>query len=171
MEKITYLIDANSLITPNNSFYPFEWAPGFWEQIEKAIVEGNIAILDMVKAEILQGKDKLKEWMEQLDIGNYIDHRDSDILKKYGEILEYVHDAKCYKEAAVYEWSKEEVADPWLIATASCKNCVLVTLEKSGNPNPIQPAREAKIPDVASVFGVKTIDLFKMMQELKFRLN
>ena len=49
-----FLIDANSLITPFLSYYPFDFAPSFWSQISDHISNGSIVILDMVKAEILK---------------------------------------------------------------------------------------------------------------------
>lgn len=61
MSEEIFLIDANSLITPHLTFYPFDFAPGFWSQLEQSIQDGRIAILDMVKAEILHGNDNLKE--------------------------------------------------------------------------------------------------------------
>ena len=38
MSSSIFLIDANSLITPHLTYYPFDFAPGFWEQIERPIV-------------------------------------------------------------------------------------------------------------------------------------
>ncbi|WP_276931467.1 DUF4411 family protein [Dubosiella newyorkensis] len=37
MSKV-YLLDSNCLITAKNSFYPFDFAPSFWEHIKKWIV-------------------------------------------------------------------------------------------------------------------------------------
>ena len=58
MEKELFLIDANSLITPYLTFYSFDLAKTFWNQMEWHIQNGNIAILDLVKLEVLKGKDK-----------------------------------------------------------------------------------------------------------------
>lgn len=60
-----YLIDTNSLITPKNSYYPFDIAPGFWKSMAEKIEEGSIAILDLVKKEIL--KPAKKDDFGQLD--------------------------------------------------------------------------------------------------------
>lgn len=49
MEKELFLIDANSLITPYLTFYPFDLVKTFWNQMEWHIQNGNIAILDLVK--------------------------------------------------------------------------------------------------------------------------
>ena len=73
MEKELFLIDANSLITPYLTFYSFDLAKTFWNQMEWHIQNGNIAILDLVKSEVLKGKDSLKEWMENVEVGQLID--------------------------------------------------------------------------------------------------
>ena len=67
MNNEIFLIDANSLITPYLTFYPFDFAPGFWQQLANSIRNGQVAILDVVKAEILRGNDELKSWMNQLE--------------------------------------------------------------------------------------------------------
>jgi hypothetical protein len=44
-----YLIDTNSLITPKNSYYPFDIASRFWDSMAEKIQEGYLAILDLVE--------------------------------------------------------------------------------------------------------------------------
>ena len=124
----------------------------------------------MVRNEILQGNDSLKEWMKKLDIKNYIDHRNPKILDKYSQILNYLRNNDCYKSSALAEWAKESVADPWLIATAAVHNYTIITFEKS-NPTPsaANPSKKAKIPDMAKVFHVKTAELYFLMRELNFK--
>ncbi len=172
MREEIFLIDANSLIAPHSSYYPFDFAPGFWEQIENHIRSGRIAILDMVKNEILQGKDRLKEWIESIEIGKLIDRREADILSSYSAVLQYVQGNPCYKSAALSEWSRNTVADPWLISAAKAYGYTLITFEvPNGGLNRRNPSKNAKIPDVAGEFGVKTENLFYMMRELKFTLR
>ena len=171
MAEEKFLIDSNALITPHLQYYPFDLAPSFWRQMEEAICNGTIAILDMVKAEVLQGTDELCNWMDSLEIGNYVDRRETEILAKYAEVLTHIQSNPCYKEAALHEWSRESVADPWLIATAAVYGYTIVTLEKpNANLHPNAPAKNAKIPDVAQALGVQTKDLFLLMRSLNFRL-
>lgn len=166
------MIDANSLITPYLTFYPFDFAPGFWEQMEKAIADGKIAILDMVRSEILQGNDSLKEWMDNLKISVYLDHRQPDILAKYSAVLQHIQNNPCYKPSALAEWSNGSVADPWLIATASAYGYNLVTFEVPNKGlNCKNPSKNAKIPDIAKIFGVETVDLYHMIRKLGFKLH
>ena len=172
MNNQIFLIDSNSLITPYLSYYSFDLAPGFWRQLEKVINEGKVAILDMVKNEILQGNDELRGWMEQIEIGHYIDRRIPEILSRWSEILEYIQKSPYYKPAALEEWARDSVADPWLIATASVFDYTLVTFETPNNSlNVNQKSKNPKIPDVAKEFGVRTVWLFDMMRSLGIGLG
>lgn len=172
MSREIFLLDTNSFITPHLTYYPFDFAPGFWEQLERNIENGRIAILDIVKSEILQGNDSLKEWMDNLKINQLIDRREASIVIKYGAVLQSVQNNPCYKTAALTEWSKGNVADPWLIATAAVKGHTLITFEEPNKGlNSKTPSKEAKIPDVAAQFNVKTANLFYMMRELGFSLK
>ncbi len=172
MNSNIFLIDANSLITPHLRYYSFDFAPGFWEQMKFNVSSGKIAILDMVKNEILQGNDDLKKWMESLYIKNEIEHKKQSIILEYSKILNYIQKNPCYKDSALHEWSREIVADPWLIATASVYGYTLITLEEPNRGlNSRTPSKNAKIPDVANVFGVRVGSLFDMMRELKFNLR
>ena len=171
MIKQRFLIDANSLITPYKQYYPFDFASGFWEQMEQCIHEGNILFLDMVRNEILNGDDELSEWMKKLKVAQIIDHRDPKILDHYRGVLQYIQSCPYYKETALMEWARESVADPWLIATAVVYGCPIVTFETpNSNPNLKQPWKMAKIPEVASRFDVVTVDLFQMMRTLQFKI-
>lgn len=172
MSKTVFLVDTNSLITPHLTFYPFDFAPGFWEQIERPIKDGRIAILDLVKNELLQGNDSLKDWIADLSIGRYVDHRETEILAQYSLVLQHIQQNPCYKPAALQEWANGRVADAWLIATAAAFNMCLVTFETPNTGlNSRYPSKEAKIPDVANAFGVKTINLFQMNRELGIQLK
>ena len=171
MSKEIFLIDANSLITPHLTFYPFDFAKSFWVQLEQSILNGDVAILDLVKTEVLQGEDHLTDWMDSISIGNYIDRRDPTILRYYSTVLESINSNNCYKPSALAEWAKANVADPWLISSAKAKGYTIITFEEHNKGlNSRNPSKEAKIPDVASSFGVKTENLYYMMRTLGFSL-
>lgn len=167
-----YLIDANSLITPHLTYYPFDFAPSFWSQMEDHIESGRIVILDMVKSEILNGNDNLRTWMENLEVGTLIDHREPAILRNYSSVLQYVQNQRCYKPSALQEWSRGTVADAWIIATAMKYGYTIVTFEKPvGNLSDHNPSKNAKIPDVANaLFNANIVQLYDMMRVLDFRL-
>lgn len=171
MSEQAFLLDANSFIAPYRGYYSFDFAPGFWAQMERNIKEGRIAILDVVRDEILRGNDDLTEWIKTQDVSVLIDHREEKILVYYGQILQYLQSNPYYRDSALTEWSKGSVADPWLIATAIAYHYPIVTFETANtNPNQQNPWKMAKIPEVADHFGVTTINLYAMMRTLNFRL-
>lgn len=173
MSKAVFLIDTNALITPYQQYYPFDLAKSFWDQIREQIENGKIAILDMVRNEIQKGNesDPLKKWIEETEIGFFIDHREKAILEQYANILQYVQNSGYYNDTALASWSKLTVADPWLIATAKAKGLVLVTFETSINVlDTKNKTKRVRIPDVANSFGVKVVNLFDMMRELNIHL-
>lgn len=171
MVQEKFLIDANPFITPHLQYYPFDLAPSFWKQLEDPIKDGTIVVLDMVKAEVLQGTDSLRDWMDSLEIGELVDRRKPEILTKYTQVLTHLQTDPCYKEAALHEWSKATVADPWIIATAAAYGYTIITLEKPiSGLSPKTPTKKPKIPDIARALGVQTQDLFYLMRKLNFRL-
>lgn len=172
MNTPRFLVDTNTLITPYLNYYPFDFAPGFWKQLEAYITSGEIAILDLVKNEILQGNDSLSAWIKSLHIGNYFNHRDIRIISQYRNVLQAVQNDSCYKPSALTEWAKNTVADAWLIATAKVFNLTLITFErKNNNLSPVNPSKKAKIPNIASTLGVPLDNLFGMMRTLGFSLS
>lgn len=171
MDVERFLIDANSLITPYRTYYSFDFAPKFWQQLGDHIEQGSIVLLDKVKDELLKGDDELSDWLLDLDIRQLIDHREPDILAKYGEVLQCIQDDLRYKPAALEEWSKDSVADAWLIATAVAKDYTIITFEtRNGGLSMANPSKNAKIPDVADIFGAITKDLYYMMRTLEIAL-
>ena len=122
----------------------------------------------MVKDEILNGKDDLVEWMNSFDENLCIVHWSEGILSKYSEVLQHIQQNDCYLPTALLEWSKDSVADPWLIATAASHDFTIITFEKPiGGLSAKNPTGKPKIPDVAKKFNVNVQNLYYMMRKLK----
>lgn len=162
-----FLIDANSFIEPYNRYYPFDLAEKFWEQLKTHIENGSILLLDKVKDELSQGSDSLSGWICNI---NCIDHRDIAIIRNYRKVLQHIQNNNSYKETALENWSQEQIADPWLIATAITYNYTIITFEQSQNIRPDNLYKNAKIPDIAEDFNVKSENLFYLMRTLNIKL-
>lgn len=171
MSPEIFLADANTFITLYLTYYSFDFGNSFWNQLEESIHNGNVVILDMVMTEISKGKDPLAAWIQNINVKT-IHHKQSNIISKYSEILSYLQNCGYYKPNALSEWSRMDVADPWLIAAASEYSYTLITQEAAvgKNLNPKNKCNIAKIPDVCSPFQVKCKDLFYMMRQLSFNL-
>ena len=68
-----YLLDASILITANNSYYPVESVPEFWEWLLHMAQQGYVKIPVEIFEEINDGpnngeKDLLYGWVQELDV-------------------------------------------------------------------------------------------------------
>lgn len=170
-DKEVFLIDSNSFMTPYRRYYAFDLIPSYWDELSKQFDTGRIVMLDMVKEEINKGQDALTEWVNGEDNLVICNHTTSQIIAKWQEVLQYVQTCGLYKEQALNAWAPGYIADPWIIAAASVNGYTIITDETvSGGLSPKTPNRNAKIPDVAKVFGVKTENLFYMMRELGIKI-
>ena len=88
-EKPAFIIDSNILITPKLNYYPMDLVPAFWASVAEKIEDGTIAILDLVKDEImaLSEKDDLSIWFDKINVKSFVRHNEPDIVGKYSEIM------------------------------------------------------------------------------------
>lgn len=162
-----FLLDANTFITPFQSYYPFDLAPGFWQQLESKMRLDSVFVLDVAKNEIMAGGDELSGWFGSISGVNIIDRRNVSIITKYGEILRFLQGSPIYSEKALRNWSGANVADPWLIAAASAFGYTLITFETSAGVISVNsPSGKPKIPDIAREFHVKCENLFYFMKKV-----
>lgn len=166
-----FLIDSNSFITPYRQYYSFDLVPTYWKEISKCTNSGRLILLDMVKAEIDMGKDELSDWINKQKKFVICKHKTPEIVSKYQEILQHIQMCGMYKEQALKTWAGDDIADPWLIAAAAVNDYTIITAEvSSGGLSMKNKNRNAKIPDVAKAFGVKTNNLYYMMRQLGIRI-
>ena len=166
-----YLIDANSLIRPARAYYPFDFAPSFWQQLRPKISLDKIAVLDKVRDELLKGTDELSAWISDLPNECILSTQDMQILQKYRDVLSFIQQSDKYSEAALRRWSQLDIADPWLIAAAKVYGYTLLSFEQSAGTIPEgSRSKNPKLPDVARHFQVPYTSLFDMMRNESFIL-
>lgn len=158
-----YFLDANILIAAKNDTYPFDVFPSFWNCMEEAIKSRKTLVLDVVKKEILKGKDELETWLRKLN-PQVIYSNEQIIIDAYSKVLEYAYSLDSIKSSAKDDWFRtKDIADPWLIAVAMAYNGKIVTNETDIRPN---AKKRLIIPNIASYFSVKCIKAPQMMKEL-----
>lgn len=163
-----YLLDANSLITPKNSYYRFHVVPGFWSFLEQEIIFNKVLSIDVIQRELFARKDELIQWAEDHpDLFRAIDKETVDI---YRELCMWVGNSKApeYTANAIQQFQVNP-NDGLLVAYAIEKKLTVVTFEKSGGTG--SPQGKVKIPDVCSAFDVECITLFEMVEALGMCLN
>ncbi|MEJ5922231.1 DUF4411 family protein [Bifidobacterium thermophilum] len=167
-----YLIDTNCLVTPYNDYYRLRYAmsSSFWKRLKELVDQEEVGILMQVEKEILAGSkdnDALNDWMQSVKQTIINPLLDLSVLAVYQSIMRYLADERNeFSQKAQRSWMSSKIADPWLIATAKCFNATIITFEKSVGRVKGQPAAKVKIPDIATVYGVRCISLFDFMDEV-----
>ena len=154
-----YLFDTNIFIASKNLLPSDVW-PTFWQRIAELIRDRKIYSSIKVNEEIEKGKDELTIWMKNNSSDDFYIELDQDIMQKYIATQNWAANSKRFKETALQTFA--DVADAYIIATASAKDMTLVTYEKS---NPMSTKR-VMIPDACQALNVQCCDLNKALREL-----
>ena len=62
-----FLLDSNIFINPHRLYYPFDFAQGFWNQLEKKIKLDNVFVMDVVVSEVTKFEDELSTWIKSIE--------------------------------------------------------------------------------------------------------
>ena len=160
-----YLLDANTLITASNSYYPLDQVPEFWSWLQQQAFDGHIKIPQELMEEIEEGRDDdpLKIWISNDENKNVL-------------LLDEAVDAALVQQVVTTGYAPDltddEVEkigrDPFLIAYALAniaERCV-VTTEVS---RPSARRQNRKVPDVCAAVGVRCVGPFALNRDLGFR--
>lgn len=159
-----YLIDANVLMTAHRQLYPFDLAPGFWNQLLEKSAD-LIIIIEQVDQEIIAGNDNLKDWyIENKDQFELLGIPEQAVRQSYAEIVNYVDGNSQYFLSAKEEFYG--VADSWLCAYGLALGYPIVTLEQPK----YQARKRILIPNICEDFNIEYIDLLKFMREIEIKL-
>ncbi len=163
-----YLFDANILVEAHNRYYGLDFAPGFWEFIEREAKKTTLKSNDMILDELKSYGDAVSSWVEERKDEIFdILSQEEEIQKYFAEIADYVNTHPVYSAAEKARFLGG--ADPWLIAACKYMDATLVTHEVLVPDN----STKVKIPNIASEFEVNTINTFDMIRSLggKFELE
>lgn len=156
---MAYIFDTNIFIRSKNEM-PFDLWPTFWTKVAGMISSGHVFSNIQVKEEIRRGNDELTAWMQEHAPSGFYIENDGDVMEKYAEVQNWANANLVYRPDAITEFA--QVADAFLVATASAKGLTLVTNETA------DPAcrRRVKIPDACNALGVRYCDLNTVLREL-----
>lgn len=164
---LLYLLDANVLITANNTYYPIDRVPEFWEWLADKTKSGEIKMPLEIFEEVKEGgkdkdKDLLLAWLKD------------DNLKKtlvLDEEVDVAHVQSVINTGYAPDLTDDQIEflgrDPFLIAygLASPSDRVIVTTEVSA---PGKKKQNRKVPDVCKTMGVSSCDTFQCLKALNF---
>jgi hypothetical protein len=162
-----YLLDANSLITAHNTYYPIDRVPEFWEWLEHQGSLGVVKVPQEINEEILEGRDNdlLLNWIKMDN------HRGALVLKE-------VVDPKIV-QTVVYNGYATDLTDveieklgrdPFLIAYALAGNDRFVITTENSKPSGKRQNRQ--IPDVCVTLKIRCegpFYLYKLYKQLGFQ--
>jgi hypothetical protein len=160
-----YLLDADTLIRADRTYYPLRRFPVFWEWLLHHSGVGTTKIPQEQFDEVVAGKGELVEWLSEKD-------------KKEALLLPAVVDPQLVSTVIDQGYAPDLNAtelltvgrDPFLIAYAfvSTADRTIVSFETSA---PAKQRANRKIPDVCAGLGIKCITLFDLIEVLDFTTN
>lgn len=170
-EPQLYLLDTNIYIDFYDRFYPKEHFPSFWKQITP-IIDSQVVIPDVVVNENYQDDWFTKDFLANNYHHDFLKHRDH--LQTWAQILKYIDDSPYYSSDALTNnrsWAHERIADGWIIAIAKDEGYTIVTHETSNpNLNKLNKSKNPKIPDVATDFDVRCINMLDFFNEIELKV-
>ncbi|TPV93792.1 MAG: DUF4411 family protein [Myxococcales bacterium FL481] len=163
-----YLVDASTLISAKNSYYPLDRVPEFWDWL---VHNGSVGTLKIPietyeefqdKAPPSGKKDDLALWA---DLGHVREALllDEEIIRDH--VTRITYDG--YVKNPTDEDLEKMGRDPLLISYAlrDTTNRCIVTNEIS---KPRRKHANRHIPDVCADFGIRCINIFALIQKLNF---
>lgn len=162
---MAYCLDSNTFIEAKNRYYGLDFCPAFWEWIDKEASAGRLLCVRVIYDEIVQGEDELASWMKERRDNGWLCKIDAeDTQSCFRQVVAYVESKRGqYTDDAILRFMGR--GDPWLIAYCLANGHTLVTHER---PQP-EAKRRVPIPDVCNALGVRWIDGFDLLRELKAR--
>lgn len=155
MEAAKYVIDTCSL-TKMRHTYPNDVFPTAWDKLTELSQSGTLISAEDVLEELSAFDDEVLHWAEnQIDFFHPLD---SDVQKIASGVLA--------NHPGLLDLKKNKSSgDPFIVATAMYKKCILVTEEKPSN-SPTRP----KIPNVCKDIGIECINIVDMFRREGLRV-
>lgn len=160
-----YLLDADTLIRADSTYYPLQRFPVFWDWLRYNGTAGMVKVPLEQYEEVVAGHGDLVDWLK-------------DDETKKALLLDEEADPALVAEVTAEGYAPdldeaelEKVGrDPFLIAYgyAAVGERYVVTFEVSA---PRKTRANRKVPDVCGALGVQCRTLFNMIEALDFTTN
>lgn len=162
MAMRVFLLDADTLIRADSTYYPIRRFPVFWGWLRHNGAAGLVKVPLEQYEEVVAGKGELVAWLEEKETREALllpEDADPDLVAKV-TIEGYAPDLDDAEQEKVGR-------DPFLIAYAYSdpENRIVVSFETSA---PSRQRGNRKIPDVCNDLGVECGTLFDVIEVLDF---
>jgi predicted nucleic acid-binding protein len=158
---MAYLLDSNVFIEAKNSYYGFDFAPGFWEWLNKEHANENVFSIQMVRDELIGGDDELADWAKARG-NDFFLPPDNAMLPSLATIAAWAQGGR-YEAGAANLFL--QAADYYLVAHAHAHGFDVVTHEKVSTST-----KKIKIPDACIAHNVKALNTFQVLRIERARL-
>jgi hypothetical protein len=162
---VIYLLDADTLISADHTYYPLGRFPVFWRWLRHQGTREIIKIPTEPYEEVIAGRGELVDWLKEKE------NKEALLLDEESN-QEFV--AKVTNEGYAPDLNEAELEtigrDPFLIAyglVAPNNRCV-VSFEVSA---PKKQRANRKVLDVCATFNIRCVNLFAVIKELDFTTN
>lgn len=159
---MAYLLDANVFIDAKNRYYGLDFAPGFWDWIDREHDRGHVFSIEKVRDELLGGDDELADWARARGSDFFLPP-DQHTLPSLTAVAQWARSGR-YEESAANTFL--DAADYYLVAQAHALGHGIVTLEKVSTST-----KRIKIPDACVAHNVKTLTTFSLLRNHRVRLS
>jgi hypothetical protein len=160
-----YLLDADTLIRADRTFYPRQRFPVFWDWLLYHAEIGNIKVPQEQFDEVVAGTGELVEWLSQKQIKEALLLAGVADPQLVSTVIDQGY-ASDLNEAELITVGK----DPFLIAygLVNRNDRTVVSFETSA---PARQRANRKIPDVCAGLGLRCMTLFELIETLDFTTN
>ncbi|MEI4273656.1 DUF4411 family protein [Klenkia sp. LSe6-5] len=159
---MTYLLDANIFIEAKNAHYGMDFAPGFWQWIERSHEAGVVYSVAKIADELAVHQDELSAWAATLPESFFLDV-DASTFPSLQQAAQWAKAQPRFTSAAQAEFLAS--GDLYLVAQAHAHGFTVVTRE---TPDPFVKKR-IKIPDVCNGLGVSYTTPWQLLRVLNAR--
>lgn len=146
-----YSVDSSVLIEGWRSQFPPDVVPGLWERLDELIISGELRATEEVLYELERKEDGVYEWAKQrpklfIPIDEGIQQVVSQILSEHRRLID--------------TRKNRSSADPFVIALAQQKSCLVLTDERATGSSP-----RPHIPDVCASYGIECVNLLGLIRK------
>ena len=153
-----YCLDSNVLIKAWHEYYSPRICPDYWKLLNELGETKLIFVPEMVYVEITRTEDELSKWLKDSAIPIH------EITEPVTGCLQEIYAQNPLHKHLVDNIKQRSLADPWVIAHALNEKATVVTKE---NKETALNTRRVKIPNVCDNMGVRWINDFEFINELK----
>ncbi len=161
-----YLLDANVLITANNTYYPVDSVAEYWDWLQHHAEQDNLKMPLEIFEEVKDGPngttDLLFGWIQTAPVKKALVFNE----KVNGALVQNVI-TEGYAPNLTDTEIEQMGRDPFLVAYAMVDpaNRMVVTSEAS---KPRLTRQNRRLPDVCRTMGVRSCDAFALNRALQF---